>query len=951
MKRSIIYLIGLLTVLTVSCVQEDITNTGDGLIITGSVGPESRVSFVQGDGVIETHWEEGDLVELMPDGQSSSSRLKYKASTAGRSTEFVLAGDNELANVEGTNVYAYYPYADNKVYFGGPYARIPSTDNAKGSSLSPFLYGNGVINNNRLSISFKHYFSYIKFKVSVEDIKKIFNEYIAGYNVQASDYDLTKTYLYVTSTADISQSSVSINLKDLSTLGGYNRYDNFYLHLDDIDYTKDGTYTYLMPVLPLPAGAEVKLSVMFVKNGETYGYGHEYGSKTVPENGFLVGHAYNWEIKSTEVDDGGEDDEEVEEEVVDNAILAALLKDFYDSTNGPYWHDNTNWLSDNPVGNWHGITVNTKGEFSGIWLRANNLSGRFPETLADIMDKSEGLSPSIWINYNQLGGTIPDRVKNHGKWPYCGWYIIPQWPFEEPTVQNYNLYSPDKQGVDLSGNSYSLHEIFSQNTLTQVIKAYDDSYKVNTTFLKEQICPERVNLHLDHKGKKFQTLVFVGDGTEEEIAKVKSTVSALYGDIEGMRWLIGKSPIPAHEASCSYFFDSSAQLKYFAFHQYGMRPTASNLLYYNLNTMSYNNSIKALTNILGQPVSHDKFEFKLYTSSDYSCDGAVEQLQKHSVGNGIKLIFMGDQFVDKDMGENGYYEQTMRTAMENFFSIEPYASFRNRFDVYMVKVVSANAESVEGAEHRINKASAIATEYALKVPDNQEQQLMISVIHNPNYASTSARSFCNMFTDGDFVSFILGPDTDGGTLIHESGGHGFAKLKDEYVELGYGEIGAEAKQSMEDNWIQYGWGANVDWRCDESTVKWASFLSDPLYEGEGLGVFEGAALYAKGAYRATDDSIMRSSYKPAGFNAPSREQIYKVIMKLSEGDDWTYDRAKFVEYDKKNLVVSKSPTVKQYAEPEKRNMEKTHQPPIIIKGSLRDMVGKGNAEIQHPSRF
>ena len=42
---------------------------------------------------------------------------------------------------------------------------------------------------------------------------------------------------------------------------------------------------------------------------------------------------------------------------------------------------------------------------------------------------------------------------------------------------------------------------------------------------------------------------------------------------------------------------------------------------------------------------------------------------------------------------------------------------------------------------------------------------------------------------------------------------------------------------------------------------------------------------------------MRIDTGDAVFNAPSREAIYKRIMKLAYGDSWQYDYEKFVEYD------------------------------------------------------
>ena len=82
----------------------------------------------------------------------------------------------------------------------------------------------------------------------------------------------------------------------------------------------------------------------------------------------------------------------------------------------------------------------------------------------------------------------------------------------------------------------------------------------------------------------------------------------------------------------------------------------------------------------------------LYTSTDYSKDGEVFTLQEHSKGNGIKLVIMGDLFVDTDMNPEGVYETRMKEAMEHYFSIEPFGSLREYFDVVAIKAVSKHSQ-------------------------------------------------------------------------------------------------------------------------------------------------------------------------------------------------------------------------------------------------------------------
>ena len=137
------------------------------------------------------------------------------------------------------------------------------------------------------------------------------------------------------------------------------------------------------------------------------------------------------------------------------------------------------------------------------------------------------------------------------------------------------------------------------------------------------------------------------------------------------------------------------------------------------------------------------------------------------------------------------------------------------------------------------------------------------------------------------------------------------------------------------NGNQFQLGANVDWRNNEETVKWAHFLKDSRYAGENLGLFEGAYLYGKGAYRPTENSMMRFNNAP--FNAPSRERIYQVIMEMSEGDQWKYDYEDFVSYDYINRDYTLSNIWSRYTTKSVReHWMKRHRVPVVVKGTWKD---------------
>ena len=87
----------------------------------------------------------------------------------------------------------------------------------------------------------------------------------------------------------------------------------------------------------------------------------------------------------------------------DRDVLVAL----YEATNGDNWEHNTNWLSDEPLGEWYGVTTDDNGRVTSLWLRNNQLSGRIPPELGNLTHLER-----LNLDWNNLSGRIPPELGN-----------------------------------------------------------------------------------------------------------------------------------------------------------------------------------------------------------------------------------------------------------------------------------------------------------------------------------------------------------------------------------------------------------------------------------------------------------------------------------------------------------------------------------------------------------
>ena len=84
----------------------------------------------------------------------------------------------------------------------------------------------------------------------------------------------------------------------------------------------------------------------------------------------------------------------------------AALVTLYNATDGPNWTDNTNWLSNEALSAWHGVTTDADGRVTDLLFYDNQLTGTIPTQLGQLTELQY-----LNLNNNELSGTIPTELR------------------------------------------------------------------------------------------------------------------------------------------------------------------------------------------------------------------------------------------------------------------------------------------------------------------------------------------------------------------------------------------------------------------------------------------------------------------------------------------------------------------------------------------------------------
>lgn len=306
-----------------------------------------------------------------------------------------------------------------------------------------------------------------------------------------------------------------------------------------------------------------------------------------------------------------------------------------------------------------------------------------------------------------------------------------------------------------------------------------------------------------------------------------------------------------------------------------------------------------------------------YDSDNY--DGKVIVNQTASVGNGVNIVFMGDCFDARDIA-HGSYLDGINEAIGYYFDIEPYKTYRDHFNVYTV--VGMSNDSGMGTVNTIRDAkfgsqyslegitpdTQTTYEYAMKaetVTEGNLNQTLVVMVEN----TTDYGGICYMWGDGSAIAVCpmsadAYPFDFRGIVQHEAGGHGFAKLADEYIyHNAFIETCICPCCSHLDAFRAgkaLGWYRNLSESGDMRTVEWAHLIFHPDYSNI-VDMYEGGYFHTRGIYRSEATSCMNNNIPY--YSAISRQEMVERIMRYGGLD---FDINDFYARDVRDASNNKS---------------------------------------------
>ena len=589
------------------------------------------------------------------------------------------------------------------------------------------------------------------------------------------------------------------------------------------------------------------------------------------------------------------------------------------------------------------------GQLTGLetlYLMDNNLSGTIPGSMGALKNLKK-----IDIGGNSLVGPIPTTLTSLDNF-WMLWYgMVNNTNMTMNDLRNARIPLPKSPLIKtITGESMDIQEEFKKNQYTVYYK-FEPQNGDALEFLGQLAALYKAN-----KSKGLGVITATSNGFSEKAERdkqdnlFKDALKQVGADWKSFIWYLYDD----YPDGAPFYTEKGSSM--------WPSPIMNQVVVFGPdNTLIYTNLINGSRTSLPEAMAYLQNLFKYtptkYESKSYAQDGKVEKYQSASVGNGIDIVITGDAFSDR-LISNGTFKKAATQAVKDLFSVEPYKSMQNRFNIYFVNAVSKHEDYFNGGSTVFNgvfgSGSAVGGDnnkvlsYAKKaVGESRMDNVAVLVLMNtlksggttymidPEDKSVYAGGASTCWVPYKDVKVTNGVSSAGNIIVHELGGHGIAKLGDEYAYRDQGHIKPESAKYVKAEQKEKNWYRNIDFTSNTKEVLWSEFVGDSNFSSEKIGAYEGGFTFWLGVWRPTEQSVMNDSFNHSTFNAPSRALAWKRIMKLSEGESWNYSHDAFVTWDKQHPTTTRSAT-RSIVEVD--DNEHVHIPPVIVGKTWRQVA-------------
>ncbi|KNB53995.1 M64 family metallopeptidase [Streptomyces caatingaensis] len=258
-------------------------------------------------------------------------------------------------------------------------------------------------------------------------------------------------------------------------------------------------------------------------------------------------------------------------------------------------------------------------------------------------------------------------------------------------------------------------------------------------------------------------------------------------------------------------------------------------------------------------------------------DGDVVPIVRNGpAGHRLDVVFIGDGYTAAQQGD---FHAAVRAKWEKMSAVEPYASYRNLFNVWAVDAVShdsgvsgdpgkdvvkdtalRSAFFCDGIERLLCVDTDRVEAYAAKAP---AADLVVVLSHSAKYGGAGYNDVVSKAGyEGIATASSDHPRSDR-IAVHETG-HSLGKLADEYEYPDYGTYTGDEPAQANVSTLRAGDMAG-------RRAKWYRWLGRTSPDGGTVGAYEGGGYYPKGLFRPTENSVMRTLGRE--FNLPGAEAM------------------------------------------------------------------------------